>query len=159
MAGSVGTTGRADSHDGGQAHRVPATGPRIESQTTRLAPTPKAPRAAREWLGWVVPYVAPGTADDLRLAVSELVTNAVLHAGLGSGDAISLAVDVYADSVRVTVCDCGRGMPAEVPREPPGPSSVGARGMYLVGRLTCGLSIDAPRGRVSFEVPRAASSA
>ena len=44
-----------------------------------------------------------------KLAASELITNALEHAGLGRGDVIELRTDVAEDHVRVSVCDPGPG--------------------------------------------------
>jgi len=54
--------------------------------------------------------------EDLRLVISELVTNSVLHAGLKTGDPIGLTVDVSAERVRVEVVDWGTRAPR--PMEP-----------------------------------------
>ena len=53
--------------------------------------------------------------DQLRLAVSEAVTNVVLHAYVGDDEPgpVHLAARVRADTIEVTVADDGRGM---VPR-------------------------------------------
>src|SRR5919202_4083825 len=51
----------------------------------------------------------PEKLEDVRLVVSELVTNSVLHAGLSPDDRICLSVVVSAGSVRGRVCDPGLG--------------------------------------------------
>jgi anti-sigma regulatory factor (Ser/Thr protein kinase) len=51
----------------------------------------------------------PAKLEDVRLVVSELVTNSVLHAGLSPDDRICLSVVVSAGSVRGRVCDPGLG--------------------------------------------------
>jgi anti-sigma regulatory factor (Ser/Thr protein kinase) len=48
-------------------------------------------------------------ADDVRLLVSELVTNSFRHSGLGSGDDAVLTVDVDPRRVHVEVEDHGHG--------------------------------------------------
>jgi anti-sigma regulatory factor (Ser/Thr protein kinase) len=58
----------------------------------------------------------PEMLDDLRLLISELVTNAIRHAGLTTGDWIELVVDVDTERVRVEVRDPGPGFdPAQLP--------------------------------------------
>jgi two-component sensor histidine kinase len=47
--------------------------------------------------------------SDLSLVISELVTNAIRHAGLGSDDEIEIYADFRGEGVRVTVRDGGRG--------------------------------------------------
>ena len=46
---------------------------------------------------------------DLALVISELVTNAIRHSGLGSDDEIEIIADFRGEGVRVTVRDDGRG--------------------------------------------------
>jgi anti-sigma regulatory factor (Ser/Thr protein kinase) len=70
---------------------------------------PTAPGQARQSLTSLSPTVSPEQLDELRLVVSELVTNSVLHAGLGEGDPITLSVEVLPESVRVEVVDGGHG--------------------------------------------------
>jgi anti-sigma regulatory factor (Ser/Thr protein kinase) len=74
-----------------------------------LDPAPSAPGRARHSLISLSPTVSPEQLDELRLVVSELVTNSVLHAGLGESDSITLSVEVLSASVRVEVIDGGHG--------------------------------------------------
>ena len=72
--------------------------------------------------------------DDLRLLTSEIVTNALRHAGLAAGDTVGVAVAVSGRRVRVEVADGGPGFdPAAVH----GPTSegVGGWGLHLVKQL------------------------
>jgi anti-sigma regulatory factor (Ser/Thr protein kinase) len=77
-----------------------------------LRPEPSAVGAARRVL------VREGLDDDLMhtacLLVSEVVTNAVRHAGLSDGDRIVLAARLTPDFVRVEVRDPGPGFDADV---------------------------------------------
>jgi anti-sigma regulatory factor (Ser/Thr protein kinase) len=74
-----------------------------------LDPAPTAPGQARHSLIPLSRTVSPEQLDELRLVVSELVTNAVLHAGLAERDPIKMSVEVFSDSVRVEVIDGGHG--------------------------------------------------
>ena len=74
-----------------------------------LDPAPSAPGQARHSLIPLSRRVSPEQLDELRLVVSELVTNSVLHAGLGERDSITMSVEVLSDSVRVEVVDDGHG--------------------------------------------------
>jgi anti-sigma regulatory factor (Ser/Thr protein kinase) len=58
----------------------------------------------------------PEKLEDVRLVVSELVTNSILHAGLSPDDQISLTVTVSDGAVRGSVCDPSPGF--RVPSEP-----------------------------------------
>jgi anti-sigma regulatory factor (Ser/Thr protein kinase) len=82
----------------------------------RLAPEPEVVTTARHALDQLANLLPPEKLEDVRLVVSELVTNSILHAGLSPDDQISLTVAVSAGSVRGRVCDPGSGF--EVPSEP-----------------------------------------
>lgn len=69
------------------------------------------------------------TADDAMLVLSELVTNAIVHAGAGC----TLEVHQCDDRLRLDVRDRSREAPV------PGavrPSDVGGRGLQLVGAVS-----------------------
>jgi anti-sigma regulatory factor (Ser/Thr protein kinase) len=82
----------------------------------RLAPEPDDITTARHALDRLADLLPPEKLEDVRLVVSELVTNSVLHAGLSPKDKVSLTVTVSAGSVRGRVCDPGSGFKA--PSEP-----------------------------------------
>ena len=75
----------------------------------RLAPEPEVVTTARHTLDRLADLLPPEKLEDVRLVVSELVTNSILHAGLSPNDHISLTVMVSAGSVRGRVCDPGPG--------------------------------------------------
>jgi anti-sigma regulatory factor (Ser/Thr protein kinase) len=98
-----------------------------------LPASPEAAREARVALGELAPHVPARHFDDLRLLVTELVTNSLRHGRLGEGDAIHLVVEMEPRSVRVEVRDPGTGFDAPAPRETP---DLGAGwGLYLLGRI------------------------
>ncbi len=68
-------------------------------------------------------------ADDVRLCVSELATNAVRH-GNALDHCFTLSVSAEEDAVRVAVYDTGPGRPQ--PRRPSGSDDSG-RGLHLIG--------------------------
>ncbi len=82
----------------------------------RLAPEPEVVATARHALDRLANLLPPTKLENVRLVVSELVTNSILHAGLSPNDQISLTVTVSAGSVRGRVCDPGPGF--VVPSEP-----------------------------------------
>jgi anti-sigma regulatory factor (Ser/Thr protein kinase) len=93
---------------------------------------------------------------DLRLLVSELVTNAVRHADLAEGDPIHLRVDTHDAMLRVEVRDGGKGFAAGAPDpQPKGPSGWG---LYLVAELADRWGVDQDDGRpgtrIWFELDR-----
>ena len=82
----------------------------------RLTPNPEAALAARRCLHRLGTVLPSEKLEDVRLVVSELVTNSVRHAGLSPDEQISLTVVISDGSVRGRVCDPGPGF--EKPSEP-----------------------------------------
>jgi anti-sigma regulatory factor (Ser/Thr protein kinase) len=126
----------------------------IAEDRAALPPTLEAPSRARRWIGWLRPHLPPEAAGDLEIVVSELVTNAVLHAGLSEHNRIEVSARLYEDCVSITVCDNGRGIPADVSTALPEAARLGQRGMFLVHRLSARVLIDGPLGKVSVQLPR-----
>ena len=95
-------------------------------------PSPFMIRTARDAAGVFSPQLAPGTLDDVRLLVSELVTNCVRHAGLHSDDWIRIRLSMGAGHVRGEISDSGGGF-----EPPPVPDSLAESGwgMYLLERI------------------------
>ncbi len=81
----------------------------------RLPPEPEVVTTARHALDQLTDLLPPEKLEDVRLVVSELVTNSILHAGLSPEEQISLTVTVSDGAVRGSVCDPGPGfgMPSE----------------------------------------------
>ncbi|MER6104833.1 ATP-binding protein [Streptomyces sp. NPDC001832] len=97
-----------------------------------IVPTARdfARQALHDW-GWLPATSADGraAAEDVLLVVSELVTNACLHAG-GPDE---LRIACTAKVLRVEVVDGGVGQPA--PRTPHRAGRPGGHGMFIVQRL------------------------
>ncbi len=91
---------------------------------------------------------------DVRLMVSELVTNALRHAELGVADSIHLTVTVTAATVRVEVSDPGKGFDP-VEDVPTDPDRSAGWGLFLVETLADRWGVDRSRGTcVWFELDR-----
>ena len=104
--------------------------------TIELRGGPAAVGAARHAIEDLADQEGLPRADDLRLLVSELVTNSVLHGGAGPDDSVHVHVERPDSRIRVEVCDDGRGW-TEMMRstsldseQPPG-----GWGLMLVGAL------------------------
>jgi two-component sensor histidine kinase len=82
--------------------------------------------------------------DDLALIISELVTNAIRHAGLGPEDEIEIVSDFRGDGVRVTVHDGGKGFLRG------SRGSVGGWGLEIVEQLSDDWGLE--KGAVWFEL-------
>jgi anti-sigma regulatory factor (Ser/Thr protein kinase) len=91
-----------------------------------------APARARHALDDVRERVPPEVLERFRVAVSELVTNAIQHAGLSATDQVQLIVQLTNDRIRVEVSNPGPSFTAEVHR--PAPTSESGRGLLLVQR-------------------------
>jgi anti-sigma regulatory factor (Ser/Thr protein kinase) len=126
---------------------------RIELQ---LAVTPEAAAEARHALNKIT--LDDGRERDVRLLVSELVTNAVRHANLAVGDIIRLVIDNGDRVLRVEVHDPGGGF---VPTAPaPDPARPSGWGLYLVAELADRWGVDSDeRTLVWFELDRPAAAA
>jgi anti-sigma regulatory factor (Ser/Thr protein kinase) len=94
---------------------------------------PSAASAARNALLRLGPRVDAQCLDDIRLLVSELVTNAVRHAGGPRGGEVALDVTIESARVRVEVADPGAGFEPQ-PRDDE-MSRPGGWGLYLVDRI------------------------
>jgi anti-anti-sigma factor len=100
-----------------------------------LARDDQAPAAARDALDPLARELGGVSLDDVRLLISELVTNSVRHAGAAPEDPIVLRVRRTGDGLRVEVADPVRGDgAAPVPRTP-GLDGTGGFGLFLVERL------------------------
>ena len=97
-------------------------------------------------------------ADDLVLAVNEVVSNAIRYAG-GRGH---LTVEHVPDGLLVEVCDHGPGLPPAITSDPPSPDATGGRGMWLIRKLCPDLEIiSGPSGvtvRLFMTTPDASGS-
>jgi|1186.fasta_scaffold97540_3 anti-sigma regulatory factor (Ser/Thr protein kinase) len=72
--------------------------------------------------------------NDIRLLVSELVTNSVRHSGIANHEPVRMQVQVTESTVRVEVADRGKGfdpVPRDADRSRPG-----GWGLYLVDQMS-----------------------
>ncbi|MGH2692603.1 MAG: ATP-binding protein [Actinomycetota bacterium] len=122
----------------------------------RLAPTDRAPAAARQCLDRLNGRLDPEGLETMRLLVSELVTNSVRHARLEDTGWINLSVEESSEALRVAVSDPGIGF--EDRPGPPQPGDPSGWGLHLVDQLAdrWGFSRDGET-RVWFEIDRDSS--
>ena len=119
----------------------------------RLDAGPMAPSDARHALNELSGVLHAERLDEMRLLVSELVTNSVRHAGLGTGDWIGFRVDISDDAVRVEVADRGPGFEKGQPL--PSMYQDSGWGLYLVEQIADRWGVDQRAGtRVWFEIDR-----
>jgi anti-sigma regulatory factor (Ser/Thr protein kinase) len=91
-------------------------------------------------------------AFDVRLLVSELVTNSVQHAQIAAEDSIVLAVSFTDATVRVEVRDDGPGF--EPPASPPPDDADAGWGLFLVEQLADAWGVADEGKGVWFEIER-----
>ena len=128
---------------------------RLERQ---LAVAPEAAAEARHTLDRLAGQISANRLRDVRLLVSELVTNAVRHANLAESDVIVLVIELADHALRVEVHDPGGGF---VPTAPsPDPVRPSGWGLYLVAELADRWGVDSDDTTlVWFELDRRAAAA
>ena len=99
-----------------------------------LPAVPESIPRAREILESLRGKLEESVLDDLRLIVSELVTNSIRHAGLRTSDPIDLEVSVNEATIRLELRDRGRGFAP--PPSPTNPFQESGWGLFLVSQLT-----------------------
>jgi anti-sigma regulatory factor (Ser/Thr protein kinase) len=117
-----------------------------------LAGGPYAVTAARLALADLESQLDASVAFDVRLLVSELVTNSVQHASVAAEDSIVLLVSIGDESVRVTVSDEGPGF--EPPSSPPPEDADAGWGLFLVEQLADAWGVGEAGKGVWFEIRR-----
>jgi anti-sigma regulatory factor (Ser/Thr protein kinase) len=117
----------------------------------RLDPRPEAVGQARRAIDRLTGHLPDSMLDDLRLMVSELVTNCLRHGGLAPGDPIRVIVEIANGRVRVEVVSPGDGF--RPPDRQPTLYSTSGWGLFLVSRLADRWGVDTQGGtRVWLEV-------
>jgi len=112
---------------------------------------PSAASAARNALLALDQRVDGRVLDDIRLLVSELVTNAVRHADGPNGGEVALDVKIESSRVRVEVADPGGGFDPQPRDDDMG--RPGGWGLYLVDRIADRWGVIRNRmNRVWFEI-------
>jgi anti-sigma regulatory factor (Ser/Thr protein kinase) len=120
-----------------------------DTRSYRFRSRPEAVTAARRALDGFERLLDLGIFYDASLCVSELVTNAVLHAGAGPDEELELEVALAGDVLKVAVTDPGPGFGDHVPL----PGDESGWGLYIVDRLADRWGVDrGDRTRVWFEM-------
>jgi anti-sigma regulatory factor (Ser/Thr protein kinase) len=99
-----------------------------------LQPTAKAAAQARTSLDDLEHELGTALLKDLRLMVSELVTNSIRHAGPGRKDHVVLCAWLYENRFKIEVSDSGPGF-APVATAGRG-EDVGGWGLFIVQSLS-----------------------
>jgi anti-sigma regulatory factor (Ser/Thr protein kinase) len=110
-------------------------------RTREIAATAEAATVARRWLDDISDLRVLGqVAFDVRLLVTELVTNSVRHAGLGESELITVMLELSDARVRVEVRDPGDGF--AFPARPQKITIEGGRGLQIVAAIAHRWGID-----------------
>ena len=119
----------------------------------QLKPGPEAAGEGRHALDRLQGSLEEEQLDELRLLVTELLTNSVRHSG-NDEDWINFDLEIYANSVRGVVTDRGPGF-EPVPKPRPDAERPGGWGLCLVDSLAdrWGVEVDDVTA-VWFEVDR-----
>lgn len=129
----------------GPAQKSP---PVVAELSLQIAGGPGAPAEARAALRRFHPELAAELLQVVVLLASELVANAVRHAG---ADPIGIRFAIISDTIRVEVADEGPGFRPEIPPEEPG--RAGGWGLRLVDELADRWGVAESDGsRVWFEI-------
>jgi anti-sigma regulatory factor (Ser/Thr protein kinase) len=83
--------------------------------------------------------ITSGALEDVRLLLTELITNSLRYGGVTADDEIGVKAELSGGTVRIEVHDPGRDGPPEVRK--PGARG-GGYGLFLVDRLTNRWGVD-----------------
>ena len=114
---------------------------------------PRVPADARRLVRCLENVLDRPALDNVELLVTELVTNAIRHAGVGGAGWVAVELRVSPDLVRVEVVDPGRGFdPHTLPGA--GEERGSGWGLFLVDQLSDRWGVHHDEfTRVWFEVP------
>lgn len=87
--------------------------------------------------------VTSGALEDVRLLLTELITNALRHSGMAPDEEIGVKAELTDGTVRIEVHDPGRDGPVEM-RQPG--ARGGGYGLFLVERLTSSWGVERLNG-------------
>jgi len=120
--------------------------------TLHLPPLPASVAQARHATDALAGLLSAASLEDVRLMLSELVTNSIRHARLEAGELIEIRSDLRGQTLRTSVRDHGVGF-VPSPRSTASPDDRGW-GLFLVSRLADRWGITGRGGRTTvwFEV-------
>jgi anti-sigma regulatory factor (Ser/Thr protein kinase) len=126
-----------------------------EEMSFELAGGPYAVTASRLAIAGLDDKLDPNVLFDMRLLVSELVTNCVKHAQVGPEESIDLEIVIGDDTVRVSVRDRGPGFePPERALTEEAAEAGSGWGLFLVEQLSSSWGVEREQGaNVWFELP------
>jgi anti-sigma regulatory factor (Ser/Thr protein kinase) len=128
------------------------------SQHFQLGGGLEAAGRARRALEGLTDRIEPPLYDDIRLLITELVTNSVRHAGIDSGDVLTLTLTVSDEKLRAEVHD--GGAPFKPVAVVPAHATGRGWGLVLVDRIADRWGVEGEAGKyVWFEIDRPSGAA
>jgi anti-sigma regulatory factor (Ser/Thr protein kinase) len=124
--------------------------PMLSDLVLQLPASTSSARAARRAVAGLPLNGHEQALNDLRLLVTELVTNSIRHAQLSPTDTIRLTVALRQTIIRVEVADDGPGFTRPALDAPP--TGTGGRGLYLVDILADRWGAEPTLGRDGWRV-------
>jgi anti-sigma regulatory factor (Ser/Thr protein kinase) len=94
----------------------------------------QAPRHARSVMSSHLRHIDRTVASDAELIISELVTNSVRHAGVGSDQLVKVHLILLNEHLRITVTDPGCDLEPRLIADDP--DALGGHGLRLVEQLS-----------------------
>jgi anti-sigma regulatory factor (Ser/Thr protein kinase) len=134
---------------------VTSFGEKNPSRDVRLSLTASAaaPSHARRAVDELESDLGERLAEDVRLLVSELVTNSIRHSGAPRNRPIEFALRASPEVIRIDVLDRGSWRPPS-----PDPGGTSGWGLYLVDQLADRWGVEHDQGtRAWFEIDRSRS--
>ena len=111
--------------------------------------------AARQALSDLRSQVDDDLLERSRLALTEIITNSVKHAGLRPSQLIDVQVALFLALLRIEVTDAGPGFQPAVTRPDPSSAGAGGWGLWLVDQVTDRWGVDCSHStRVWLEFDR-----
>jgi anti-sigma regulatory factor (Ser/Thr protein kinase) len=112
-----------------------------------------APSEARRAVDELEENLRGTLAEDIKLLLSELVTNSIRHSGAPADRPIEVAVRSSSSVVRIEVLDRGKWSPPT-----PDPGGTSGWGLFLVDQIADRWGVDHDQGtRAWFEIDRSQS--
>lgn len=121
-----------------------------------LPARPESIRQARRLVAGTLAGVAPDTiVDDLTLAASELVTNAIEHGPTALSDTVHVAVSVTGSAARVTIRSAADHRLRDAAHwAMPDAEAVSGRGLGIVRQLSDSVHIERLDGIIAITLER-----
>jgi anti-sigma regulatory factor (Ser/Thr protein kinase) len=116
----------------------------------QLASDSRAPAEARALVDALAIRMSSRQRYDMRLALSELVTNSVIHGNRRPEDPVDIRIDVSGVSIRCEVGDRGPGFRRDAPHA----AGPGGLGLLMVERIAARWGTREGGRRVWFELDR-----